>query len=174
MFSFSSLFSHFIDFNLNFLFFFYLYFQFLGTPNEKVWPGYSQLPTVQRIKFTEFPVSNVRDKFGRRTSELGIQLLQGFLTYDPKQRFTADKALRNNYFKELPLPIDPAMLPTWPAKSELGTRKALAASPKPPSGGTQFKNLTSDVDENRGFVLGAALDAKARHVAMGPGFNLKY
>lgn len=97
------------------------------------------------------------------------------LTYDPKQRFTADQALRSNYFKELPLPIDPAMLPTWPAKSELGARKALASPPKPPSGGGQFKKLgASDVDENRGFILGANLDAKARHLAMGPGFSLKF
>lgn len=153
----------------------FIYFQFLGTPNEKVWPGYNQLPAVQKIKFAEYPVSNVREKFGRRTSDLGIQLLQGLLTYDPKQRLTAEQALRSNYFKELPLPIDPAMLPTWPAKSELGARKALAAaSPKPPSGGGQFKKLTSDIDENRGFILGAALDAKARQVAMGPGFNLKF
>lgn len=66
------------------------------------------------------------------------------------------------------------MLPTWPAKSELGARKALAASPKPPSGGGQYKKLQADVDENRGFILGAALDAHARQVAMGPGFNLKF
>lgn len=128
---------------------------------------------MQKIKFTEYPVSNVREKFGRRTSDLGIQLLQGLLTYDPKQRLTAEQALRSNYFKEIPLPIDPKMLPTWPAKSELCARKALQASPKPPSGGSQFKKLT-DADENRGFILGAALDAKARQVAMGPGFNLKF
>ncbi|XP_031640338.1 serine/threonine-protein kinase PITSLRE isoform X2 [Contarinia nasturtii] len=148
-------------------------FKVLGTPNEKVWPGYNQLRAVP--KFAEYPVSNLREKFGRHTTDLGIQMLQGLLSYDPKQRFTADQALRNNYFKELPLPIDPAMLPTWPAKSELGPRKALAASPKPPSGGSQFKNLPSDNYENRGFILGAALDAKARHaMAMGPGFNLKF
>lgn len=35
------------------------------------------------------------------------------------------------------------MFPTWPAKSELGARKALASSPKPPSGGGQFKQLVS-------------------------------
>lgn len=132
------------------------------------------MPAVQKIKFAEYPVSNVREKFGRRTSDVGIQLLQGMLTYDPKQRFTAEKALQNNYFKELPLPIDPAMLPTWPAKSELGARKVLASSPKPPSGGGQFKKLTSDIEENRGFILGGALDSHVRQVAMGPGFNLKF
>lgn len=137
-----------------------------------MWPGYNQLPAVQKIKFTEYPIPNVRDKFGRRTSELGIQLLQGLLTYDPKQRLTADQALRSNYFKELPLPIDPAMLPTWPAKSELGARKVLQSSPKPPSpGGGRFKKLESS-DEKRGFTLNAS--DNVRQVAMGPGFNLKF
>lgn len=40
------------------------------------------------------------------------------------------------------MPVDPSMFPTWPAKSELGHRKA--HSPKPPSGGKQFaKQLVS-------------------------------
>lgn len=66
-----------------------------------------------------------------------------FLTYDPAQRITAEDALRHDYFKEAPLPIDPAMFPTWPAKSELGHRKAAAASPKPPPGGHEYKQLVS-------------------------------
>jgi cell division cycle 2-like protein len=66
-----------------------------------------------------------------------------FLTYDPAQRVTAEDALRHDYFKEAPLPIDPAMFPTWPAKSELGHRKAAAASPKPPPGGHEYKQLVS-------------------------------
>lgn len=74
-------------------------------------------------------------------SELGLSLLGKFLTYDPQQRVTAEDAMKHSYFGEAPLPIDPAMFPTWPAKSELGHRKALAASPKPPSGGREYKQL---------------------------------
>lgn len=70
-------------------------------------------------------------------------LLARFLTYDPAQRVTAEDALHHDYFKEAPLPIDPAMFPTWPAKSELGHRKAAAASPKPPPGGHEYKQLVS-------------------------------
>ncbi|EDW79071.2 uncharacterized protein Dwil_GK10511 [Drosophila willistoni] len=122
----------------------------LGTPNEKIWPGYNELPAVknmlsQNSQFTEYPVSQLRKHFHDKTSEAGLALLQGLLTYDPKQRLTADAALKHGYFKELPLPIDPSMFPTWPAKSELGARKAqTASSPKPPSGGSQFKQLGKD------------------------------
>lgn len=109
-----------------------------------------------------------------------MSLLQGLLTYDPKQRFTAEQALKSPYFKELPLPIDPSMFPTWPAKSELGARKALASSPKPPSGGSQFKQLGRDdipavqtaASSKTGFVLNANMDQ--RQLAMAPGFSLKF
>lgn len=116
-------------------------FKDLGTPNERVWPGYDQLPLVKKMTFTDYPVSQLRKKFATLTSELGLSLLQGLLTYDPKERLTAETALKHSYFKELPLPIDPAMFPTWPAKSEVGWKRAMATSPKPPSGGMQYKKL---------------------------------
>ncbi|KAM7357307.1 cyclin dependent kinase 11B pitslre isoform 3-T6 [Cochliomyia hominivorax] len=173
-------------------------FKELGTPNEKIWPGYNQLPAVknmlsQNSQFADYPVSSLKKHFADKTSESGIDLLQGLLTYDPKQRLSADNALKHQYFKELPVPIDPSMFPTWPAKSELGARKALASSPKPPSGGSQFKQLGKDdiagtgsggkiisgiitgnkkTSANTGFVLNAGIDQ--RQLAMGPGFNLKF
>lgn len=175
-------------------------FQELGTPNEKIWPGYKELPAVknmlsQNSQFADYPVSSLRKHFADKTTEVGIELLQGLLTYNPKQRLTADAALKHQYFKELPVPIDPSMFPTWPAKSELGARKAMASSPKPPSGGSQFKQLGRDdiaatggggsgskiisgiitgnkKSANTGFVLNSGIEQ--RQLAMGPGFNLKF
>ncbi|KAG7170838.1 cyclin-dependent kinase 11-like 3 [Homarus americanus] len=62
------------------------------------------------------------------------------------------------------------MFPTWPAKSENphGRSKKVGLSPKPPSGGKNFKDLV-DGDEElaaRGFFLGGASSS-------GPGFVLK-
>lgn len=123
-------------------------------------------------------MSNLRKKFGTVTTELGLSLLQGLLTYDPKQRLTAENALKNNYLNEIPLPIDPSMFPTWPAKSELGARKALASSPKPPSGGGKFKQLGEN-DDNHGFILTNSATTssslkESRQMAIGPGFSLKF
>ncbi|XP_013116359.1 serine/threonine-protein kinase PITSLRE isoform X2 [Stomoxys calcitrans] len=174
-------------------------FKELGTPNEKIWPGYNELPAVknmlsQNSQFADYPVSSLRKHFADKTSDMGIELLQGLLTYNPKQRLTAEGALKHQYFKELPVPIDPSMFPTWPAKSELGARKAMASSPKPPSGGSQFKQLGRDdvaagggsgsklisgiitgnkkSSANTGFVLNSGIEQ--RQLAMGPGFNLKF
>ena len=51
-------------------------------------------------------------------SEKGLRLLTSLLTYDPKKRASCETALREEYFREDPRPIDPSMFPTWPAKSE--------------------------------------------------------
>ncbi|KAL5291981.1 CDK11B family protein [Megaselia abdita] len=159
-------------------------FKELGTPNEKIWPGYKELPAVKDImsqnsQFADYPVSSIRKKFFDKTTDIGVKLLQGLLTYDPKQRFTAEKALKHDYFDELPLAIDPSMFPTWPAKSELGARKVANTSPKPPSGGSQFKNLSNDEFAKKDgptsqapqtFILHGGVDDRQRSM----GFQLKF
>ncbi|XP_075211937.1 cyclin-dependent kinase 11B-like isoform X2 [Lycorma delicatula] len=144
-------------------------FKTLGTPNERIWPGYSKLPNVQKMTFAEFPVSQLRSRFGGMLTDTGLNLLNRFLTYNPTERITAEKAGKHEYFSELPLAIDPAMFPTWPAKSELGHRKA-NTSPKPPSGGRDYKKLGDDTDE--GFHMGTA--PERNRAPVGPGFSLKF
>lgn len=85
------------------------------------------------------PISRLRGQFPpTMLSDNGYLLLKQFLTYDPKKRTTCEDALKSDYFQENPLPIDPSMFPTWPAKSELSASEKAnvkkAASPKPPSG----------------------------------------
>lgn len=64
---------------------------------------------------------------------------------------------------------------SWPAKSEVGWKRAMVTSPKPPSGGTQFKRLGVE-DENSGFTLSGTYSsyAESRKLAMGSGFSLKF
>lgn len=143
-------------------------FKLLGTPSEKVWPGYSKLPGVTRMKFVDSPVSHLRDKFPEKMlSEAGLSLLKGLLTYDPLKRLSCDAALKMDYFREAPLPIDPSMFPTWPAKSEQdpGDKLKKANSPAPPSGGGAFKNMVGG-DED--------LINAARSQPPVAGWNLKF
>ncbi|XP_042211052.1 cyclin-dependent kinase 11B-like isoform X3 [Homarus americanus] len=146
-------------------------FKDLGTPSEKIWPGYSQLPLVKKTQFADYPYNHLRERFKTRLSDQGFSLLNRFLTYNPPKRITCQEAVHHDYFhKEAPAPVDPAMFPTWPAKSENphGRSKKVGLSPKPPSGGKNFKDLV-DGDEElaaRGFFLGGASSS-------GPGFVLK-
>ncbi|XP_042865959.1 cyclin-dependent kinase 11B-like isoform X4 [Penaeus japonicus] len=146
-------------------------FKDLGTPSEKIWPGYSQLPLVKKTQFADYPYNHLRERFKTRLSDQGFNLLNRFLTYNPPKRITCQEGLYHEYFdKEPPLPIDPAMFPTWPAKSENphGRSKKTGISPKPPSGGKNFKDLVDETEElaARGFFLGGANSS-------GPGFVLK-
>ena len=64
----------------------------LGTPNEKIWPGYNKLPAPQKMKFIEYPYATLRQKFPvNMLTETGMDLMKKFLTYDPKQRITCDE-----------------------------------------------------------------------------------
>merc|ERR1711962_364540 len=149
-------------------------FKLLGTPSEKVWPGYKDLPGVQKMKFVDNPVSHLREKFPERMlSDHGLGLLKHLLTYDPKKRVTCEGAIRAEYFREDPRPIDPSMFPTWPAKSEQepGDKVKKVASPKPPSGGMAFKNMQDDEEDRaRGFSL---LDA-VKNKPPAAGWNLRF
>lgn len=82
--------------------------------------------------------------------------------------------MKHGYFSESPAPIDPAMFPTWPAKSELN-RRVRNASPKPPSGGKEFKDLgerDEDDDSSSGFHMGSK--EVGRQLSEGAGFHLKF
>ncbi|XP_073512892.1 cyclin-dependent kinase 11B-like isoform X3 [Phyllobates terribilis] len=145
-------------------------FKDLGTPSEKIWPGYNELPAIKKMTFSEYPYNNLRKRFGALLSDQGFDLMNKFLTYCPAKRISADDALKHEYFGETPLPIDPSMFPTWPAKSEQ-PRVKRATSPRPPEGGLGYKELGDDDLKDTGFHLTTTNQGAS---AAGPGFSLKF
>ncbi|KAJ8794672.1 hypothetical protein J1605_002981 [Eschrichtius robustus] len=67
-----------------------------------------------------------------------------------------------------PLPIDPSMLPTWPAKREQQSGKR-GTSPQPPVGSLGYSQLREDDPKEAGFHL--ATTNQGAWVP-GPGFSL--
>uniref|UniRef100_A0A1A7WXB2 cyclin-dependent kinase n=1 Tax=Iconisemion striatum TaxID=60296 RepID=A0A1A7WXB2_9TELE len=145
-------------------------FKDLGSPSEKIWPGYSELPAVKKMSFTEYPYNNLRKRFGALLSDQGFDLMNKFLTYCPSKRISADEGLKHEYFRETPLPIDPSMFPTWPAKSEQ-QRVKRGTSPRPPEGGLGYGHLGDDDLKDTGFHLTTSNQGAS---AVGPGFSLKF
>lgn len=145
-------------------------FKDLGSPSEKIWPGYNELPAVKKMSFTEYPYNNLRKRFGALLSDQGFDLMNKFLTYCPAKRITSDEALKHEYFRETPLPIDPSMFPTWPAKSEQ-QRVKRGTSPRPPEGGLGYSQLGDDDLKDTGFHLTTSNQGAS---AVGPGFSLKF
>uniref|UniRef100_A0A1D1YH49 Cyclin-dependent kinase G-2 n=1 Tax=Anthurium amnicola TaxID=1678845 RepID=A0A1D1YH49_9ARAE len=112
-------------------------FRTLGTPNEKIWPGFAKLPGV-KVNFIKQPYNRLREKFpptsfsGRPTlSEAGFDLLNKLLTYDPEMRITAEEALNHDWFREVPLPKSKDFMPTYPAQHAQDRRRRIMKSPDP-------------------------------------------
>ena len=74
----------------------------LGTPNDAIWPGYSNLPFMQTFTLKQQPYNQIKHVF-TWLSESGIRLLNFLFTYNPKKRATAEECLQSSYFKDHPL-----------------------------------------------------------------------
>ncbi|KAK6123024.1 hypothetical protein DH2020_043240 [Rehmannia glutinosa] len=77
-------------------------YRVLGTPNEAVWPGFSNLPG-STANFVRQPYNPLRNKLfpAAILSDFGFDLLEKLLCYDPEKRITAEDALRHGWFNEL-------------------------------------------------------------------------
>ena len=51
-------------------------------------------------------------------SSAGLRLLNFLFMYDPTKRAKADECLQSSYFKELPHPCDPKLMPSFPQHRE--------------------------------------------------------
>lgn len=74
-------------------------FRTLSTPSEENWPGVSQLPDYK----STFPSwrTNVLPQTVKQIDDVGMELLQSMLKYDPSQRISAKAALHHPYFDDL-------------------------------------------------------------------------
>ena len=64
--------------------------QTLGTPNEEIWPGLSQLPDYKKITFPEYvpvPIERILPD----TIPEALSLVKKFLVYSSEQRISAIK-----------------------------------------------------------------------------------
>nr|AAC72089.1 PITSLRE protein kinase beta SV12 isoform [Homo sapiens] len=132
--------------------------------------GAAEGAAVKKMTFSEHPYNNLRKRFGALLSDQGFDLMNKFLTYFPGRRISAEDGLKHEYFRETPLPIDPSMFPTWPAKSEQ-QRVKRGTSPRPPEGGLGYSQLGDDDLKETGFHLTTTNQGAS---AAGPGFSLKF
>lgn len=86
-------------------------FPLTGTPNDNIWPDFSQLPAIENFTLKPQPYNNLKTKFPMLSSS-GHRLLNFLFMYDPKRRATAEECLESSYFKEHPL-RKYAHLKTW-------------------------------------------------------------
>ncbi|KAL3853462.1 hypothetical protein ACJMK2_016998 [Sinanodonta woodiana] len=93
----------------------------LGTPNEKIWPGMSELPDYNKITFPENPPLPFEEVVPDASTE-AVDLLKRFLVYPSKDRISAKDALLHPYFFTEPLPAHHSELPI-PQRSLRGLQR---------------------------------------------------
>eukprot|EP00118_Oscarella_pearsei_P015514 m.140400 g.140400 ORF g.140400 m.140400 type:complete len:299 (+) comp38303_c0_seq11:186-1082(+) len=78
-------------------------FRTLGTPDEKTWPGCTELPDYKKNfpKWSSKPLKNIVPS----VEQEGIDLLQKMLTYEPCRRVSARDGLGHKYFRNVKLPV---------------------------------------------------------------------
>lgn len=75
-------------------------FRHLGTPDETVFPGASDLPD-WKSTFTVYPRPTSLHSLVPKLEESGVALLQAMLSYDPAHRISAQDARHHVYFDDL-------------------------------------------------------------------------
>ena len=83
-------------------------FKLMGTPTEEEWKLARYLPGAQLTK-TEYK-STLKDRFGKYLNETGLKFLSKLLALDPYKRYTAMAAMKDDFFKEEPLPVEKLQL----------------------------------------------------------------
>lgn len=74
-------------------------FRVLCTPNEDVWPGVSELPDYKPT-FPNWTQNTLKTQV-KNINDVGLELLQAMLIYNPSERISAKKTVKHAFFKDL-------------------------------------------------------------------------
>lgn len=97
-----------------------LIFDLCGTPTDDTMPGWRTLPGAKGLN-PRLRQGNLSQRF--REHGQAVSLLKELLKLDWKTRVNAIDALQHPYFKNAPLPANPADLPKFEASHEFDRRK---------------------------------------------------
>lgn len=78
----------------------YKIFRVLGTPNDDIWPGVTQLQDFNKNDFPKWERKNLNDEL-RVADDSAVELLTRMIAYEPAKRIHSGEAMRNGYFNEL-------------------------------------------------------------------------
>lgn len=77
----------------------YKIFRVLGTPNENVWPGVSQMPDF-RTMFPQWEPQRLHERIHKYNAD---DIFSKLMVYDPSKRISAKNAMSHSYFDDVEL-----------------------------------------------------------------------
>eukprot|EP00095_Tigriopus_kingsejongensis_P011324 maker-scaffold195_size270011-snap-gene-0.18 protein:Tk11324 transcript:maker-scaffold195_size270011-snap-gene-0.18-mRNA-1 annotation:"predicted protein" len=101
----------------------------LGTPNETIWPGVSELPDYSKITFPTTTAIQLENLVPDASPE-AQSLFKRFIKYDAQKRISAKAALLDMYFFVPPDLARQNEMPTIQSKEELKKRSKESKSPQ--------------------------------------------
>ncbi|KAM3727081.1 Cyclin-dependent kinase [Dirofilaria immitis] len=75
-------------------------FRIMSTPTEETWRGVSNLPHYS-IKFPQWKKCSLQKILSKYMDSGGLKILQAMLTYNPAERISAKKLLKDPYFNDV-------------------------------------------------------------------------
>ncbi|CAD5116300.1 DgyrCDS5206 [Dimorphilus gyrociliatus] len=90
-------------------------FRTLGTPNEDIWPGVTNLPDFQ----TRFPQFKVQEINIQGLDNDGMDLFRKMIIYDPSKRWSAIMCLKHEYLNNVNLDVKPVFRKVEKDKSNM-------------------------------------------------------
>ena len=78
--------------------------KFIGKPNQKNWSDFFLFENSSKLiqMNKDFNCNFIGKKYGKFGKNC-VELINGMLQWDPKQRISAKEALMNNFFQEMPI-----------------------------------------------------------------------
>lgn len=96
-----------------------LIFDMVGPPSRENWASASQLPNKQDLNIGLTCKRSLEQRFVPLMGEVGVLLLDKFLTLDPEKRWNAQDALDHEYFEADPKPLTPEKMPAFEESHEI-------------------------------------------------------
>ena len=77
-------------------------FRILGTPTEEIWPGVESFRNFESLLVPIHERRSLKEQFDNfYIDEIGLDLIERMLVYDPSKRITAKAALDHPWFYDM-------------------------------------------------------------------------
>lgn len=129
-----------------------LFTKLLGSPHD-IWKDFNSLPHADKLALTRQPYNFLEQELPK-ASPASLNLLNQLLTYDPKKRISASRALKHPWFKQHPLAVLPEAMPTFPSTQDAHNSPSKRSAADAVDKGEQRQK----VEERFGQIFGSAID----------------